>query len=103
MADKLRPLVQRLDQERARPHRLEPERLVLSDRPPREARRVCLACRRPYDPEMARAHRERWLAEHPMPDCPPEWLEWERERYLRRNLPTITHCPFCDGQLVEVS
>jgi hypothetical protein len=87
---RLRPLAEKRDRERARPSRIEPERLILAQRPPATTRRICLDCRRTPD---ALQLRNAWYATftdpwaettHPWPGIGPD-------------------CPYCGGQLIEVT
>lgn len=117
MPDSLRRLVDAADRERARPHRIDPDRLVLAPRGLASTRRVCLVCRRTPDYEARRAQ---WLKDHPLPKrycrsgrwcrhlftTAAEHRAWHEGVFVSSTMPALkelTECPFCAGQIVEVT
>jgi len=87
----LKRQIEIMDRSRARPSRIEPERLILAPRPGATTRRICLKCRRPFD---SRAHYRTW------------W-DQEGERLFagsaRSTYSAPTNCPECGGEFVDVT
>jgi hypothetical protein len=86
--DSLRRLVDQGDRERARPSRIEPERLILAPRTT-GTKRICIDCRRVHD---AFEHYNAWFRR--MQFLPTE----ERTAYAPQS-----PCRDCGGELVEVT
>lgn len=116
MPDSLRRLVDQGDRERARPSRIEPERLILAPRIGGK-RRICWNCRLPATPETYRAA---WLKEHPLPKrycrdsrwcaatipAEEDHRKWHEELHVSSQMPPfkeIAACPACGGRLVQVT
>lgn len=89
-ADWLKRQIEKMDRSRARPSRIEPERLILPPRPAPYSRRICLDCRRVPD---AIQLRNAWYATYTDP-----WAE------TTHPWPGVgSDCPYCGGRLIEVT
>jgi hypothetical protein len=117
MPDSLRQMVNRYDREHAPMSRVEPARPVLAHRQAASARRICLDCRREPNRDTVRAQ---WLRDNPLPKrycrATTEWCvkmagnrvnhrAWHEQVHIHAGMPpleTLTRCPFCDGELIEV-